>query len=161
VVNLREYRKAVLRQIDKAVELFDQVELPERSRHVERSRVDAGGLNTELPPVAWLRQRDMAHVIFEIEAFILDPVGMIEVQRHTQKLLAKNRREMQAAFNVAQQSLESHPAFRRSRWVIDVDERDIRIRFAAVSIDKAGIFTVQLAHTSKLLSPCGMRMGRV
>ena len=39
-------------------------------------------LDAQLAPVAGFGQGDMAHVELEVEVIIVDPVGMIEIQRH-------------------------------------------------------------------------------
>jgi methylglutaconyl-CoA hydratase len=79
VMDLRQHREAVLRQVGERVQPLDEVELPERPRHVERARVDPRGLDAELPPVAGLRQRDVPDVVLEIESLVLDPVRVVEL----------------------------------------------------------------------------------
>ena len=55
---------------------------PERAGPIQWPGVQAGDLDAELAPVAGFGQGDMAHVEFEVEVIIVDPVGMIEIQRH-------------------------------------------------------------------------------
>ena len=102
----------------------------ERPRQVQRPGVDARGLDAELPPVAGLRQRDVAHVVLEVEALVLDPVGIVDLERDAQQLLPENRRQVQAALDVLQQALEPHPATGGGRRVVDIDQRDVGIGVA-------------------------------
>ena len=91
VVDLGQDRETVARQVEERIEPFDQVEFPQRARQVQRSRVDARGLDAELAPVARLRQRDVAHVVLEVEVLVLDPVREIEFERHPQQFLPEDR----------------------------------------------------------------------
>jgi hypothetical protein len=74
MVDLQQHGKAADRQVEKAVESLDHVHLPQRALQVERPGVDARGLDAELAPVAGLGQGDVAHVVFDVEALVLDPV---------------------------------------------------------------------------------------
>ena len=146
VVDLGEDREAVRRKVEECIETLDEVQLPERAREVERSRVDARCLDAELAPVAGLRQRDVAHVVLEVEALVLDPVRVVELERHPQQLLAEDRREVQAALDVLQEPLEPDVPAGCRGWVVDVDERDVRVGVSAFGVDETGVFTAQLAH---------------
>ena len=89
--DLGQQREAARRQFEEAVQALDDIDLPQRPVQVERPGVDARGLDAELPPVARLGQRDVADVVFEVEVLVLDPVRMVEVERHAQQLLAEHR----------------------------------------------------------------------
>jgi hypothetical protein len=160
VVDLRQDREAVRRQVEKRVQPLDQVGLPQRPRQVERPSVDPRGLDAELAPVAGLRQRDVAHVILDVEPLVLDPVRVVELERHAQQLLPKNRRQVQPALDVFQEPLEAYPPPGRGRRIVDVDEGDVRIGVPRLRIDETCILTAQLAHD--LLSfRCRLQSSRV
>jgi PAS domain-containing protein len=91
VVDLGQQREAALGQVDEGVQAFDDVDLPQRAVQVERARMDARGLDAELPPVARCRQGDVAHVVFEVEVLVVDPVGEVQFQRHALELAAEHR----------------------------------------------------------------------
>ncbi len=146
VVDLGQYREAVGRQVEEGVQSLDKVQLPKRPGEVQWPGVDPRGLDAELPPVARVRQRDMANVVLEIEAIVLDPVGIVDLERNVQQLLPEDRRQVQPALDVLQQALEPHPAPGGRRGVIDVDQRDVGICVATLRIHEAGIFSTQLAH---------------
>ena len=54
---------------------------------VERSRVQPRHLDAELPPIARPGQGDVPHVVLEVEVRILDPIRVIEPQRHLHEAL--------------------------------------------------------------------------
>ena len=54
--------------------LYD-IGLPQGPPAVQRTRVQTGYLNAQLAPVARFRQGDVTHVKFQIEMFIIDPIG--------------------------------------------------------------------------------------
>ena len=66
VVDLRHHRKATGRIPFDRVEPFDHGEFPRRAVEIERTRVDTGGLNAQLAPIARLGKRDVAHVVFKV-----------------------------------------------------------------------------------------------
>jgi hypothetical protein len=112
VVDLQQHGEAAHRQVEEAVEALDHVHLPQRALQVQRPGVDARGLDAELAPVAGLGQGDVAHVVFDVEVLVLDPVGIVEVERHAQDLLAEHRQLAEPAFDMGQDLLEAHLAAR-------------------------------------------------
>ena len=91
LVCLRQQRKAARRQLGEAVQAFEHVDFPQRPVQIERARVDARDLDTELAPVARFGQRDVAHVVFDVEVLVVDPVRVVQLQRHALQLAAKHR----------------------------------------------------------------------
>ena len=61
---------------------LDHVELPQRPRAVERARHDPRDLVGELVVGARRGQRHLAHVVAEVELGLVDPVGIVEPERH-------------------------------------------------------------------------------
>jgi hypothetical protein len=116
VVDLGQQREAARRQLVEAVQPLNDVDLSQRALQVERARVDARGLDAELAPVAGLGQRDVAHVVLKVEQLVLDPVGLVQRQRHVQQLAAEERRAVQPRLDVRQDGLEAQPATGTVPW---------------------------------------------
>ncbi len=53
--------------------------------------MDARDLDTELTPVAGLRQRDVPHVEFDVDVRIFDPVWTVEPEGHRDQPATKKR----------------------------------------------------------------------
>ena len=70
--------------------------------------MDARGLDAELAPVAGLGQGDVADVVFDVEILVLDPGGIIEIERHAQDFFTKVGKPMQPAFKLRQNVLEAY-----------------------------------------------------
>ena len=146
MVNFDQQRKAALWQIHKTVQPLHHIDFPQRAVQVERARVDARGLNAKLPPVARLGQSDVAHVVFQVEIFILYPVGISHIQRHAHHLAAEDGRLVQAAFHMGQHALEPHLATGRGGLVVNLDQRDIGVGMRGVRVQKAGFMACELSH---------------
>ena len=65
-----------------SVEAVDQVQLPQRPRAVERAREDPRHLLGDLLVGRRRRDRQLAHVVLEVEVRIVDPVRVVEPERH-------------------------------------------------------------------------------
>ena len=68
--------------------------------------MEARRLDANLAPIARLRQRDVPHVILEVEARVLHPPRMVEVQRDVDHLLAERSREVEPALDVGMISVK-------------------------------------------------------
>jgi hypothetical protein len=65
-----------------AHQALDEVHLPEWTAPVERALMQAGELLAELLVVAGRGQRDLPYVELQVEVGILDPVRVVEPERH-------------------------------------------------------------------------------
>ena len=119
VVHLADQREAAGREPLDIVEPLDDREFPQRLRQVHRPRVQPRDLDAQLPPVAGLGQRDVADVEFDVELGILDPIGMIDVERHAHQPLPERARARQPALDEVQYVLEPHEPAGRGRRVVD------------------------------------------
>ena len=146
VVHLRQQRKAAGGQVQETVEPFDDVDLPQRAVQVQRPGVDARGLNAELAPVAGFGQRDVAHMVFQVELLVVHPVRKVQVQRHAAQLAAQDGQLVQAAGDARQDGLEAHPAAGRRGLVVDVDERDVGVRVRGIGVQERGVVGAELWH---------------
>ncbi len=75
-MDLRQQRNAIVLQP------VDQVHLPQRPRPVERPAKDPRHLLPQLLVRRRRRQRDLAHVVLEVEVGIVDPIRIVQAQRH-------------------------------------------------------------------------------
>ena len=107
MMNLGHQCKATLRDARNIIQSFDDVEFPKRPAEVHRSRLKSSNLNAQLPPVAGLRQRQMANMIFDIETGVFHPVRMVKIKRDADEFLAKAACFIQAAFDVSQDVFEA------------------------------------------------------
>ena len=82
------------------VQALDDVHLPQRPVEVERAGDQPGDLDAQLPPVAGLGQGDVADVELEVEVRVLDPVRMVEVERHADQPLTEHPGLVQALLDV-------------------------------------------------------------
>ena len=92
-------RKAAFGQPLDIIEALDDDEFPQWFRQVHRARVQPRDLNAELTPVAGRGKRDVAHVVFEVEIGVLDPVRMVDVERDAHQPLAERTRAAQPTFD--------------------------------------------------------------
>ena len=79
---------------------LDHVQLPQRPRAVERPRHDPRHLVGELLVGARRRERHLAHVVAEVDLGLLDPVRVVEPERHLGEPPAQ-RRELRRALGRA------------------------------------------------------------
>jgi hypothetical protein len=73
----------------------DQVDLPERSAALQRPGVQAGGLLGELPVAAGGGQGKLPDVELDVEVRVLDPVRLVQAQRHVDQAAAEERDQWQ------------------------------------------------------------------
>ena len=95
-MHLGEQRETAQRHPLELVEAFDKPGLPKRPRHVERLRHQLVDQLEELFARAGPWQRGGPDVVFEFEGVVVDPVRIVEVHRHPDKLLAKAARQRDA-----------------------------------------------------------------
>ena len=101
MVDFGDERETAGRQAGDIVEPLDHGEFPQRLGQVHRPGVEPRDLDAELAPVAGLGQRDVADVEFDVELGILDPIGMVDVERHADEPLAEAARAGQPLFDEA------------------------------------------------------------
>ena len=143
---LQQHGKAAYRQIEKTVQTFDDVQLPQRPVPIQGPRMDARDLDAKLPPVARLGQRDVTDVVFEIEVLIVHPVRVVQPQRHGLQALAKQRRRRQPPLDVRQHRLEPHHPASRGRLVKNVQQADVGVRGRGVRVEVPRVVPAELAH---------------
>jgi hypothetical protein len=136
VMDLRHHREAAgLGALD-IVEALDDVHLPERLREVERAGVQARDLDAELAPVAGLGERDVSDVELEVEVRVLHPVGVVEVDRDVDDLLAEAARQVQAPLDVGEDALEGDRAAGSARLVVYREGADVHRRVGLLEVEE-------------------------
>ena len=128
------------------VETLDHIGFPERLAAIERPRMDPRHLDTELPPISRLRQRDVPHVKLHVDVGILDPVRPVRRDRHRNEPPAENRRGIEPRFEEAQHVPEADPALRRRRWVIDRQTSNVHVLVPALELQEDVVETGELFH---------------
>ena len=93
-----------------------------------------------------MRQGDVADMELEVELRILDPVGVVEIERHGDQLLAETTRKVQPALDVAQNALERHLAAGRRRLVVDREGTDVRRRARCLEVKERRVHAAELLH---------------
>jgi hypothetical protein len=68
-----------------------QVDLPQRFASVKRPGVNPTDLLSELSIRTWCRKGDFAHMVFDVERVIVNPVRLVETERNRAQLLAQQR----------------------------------------------------------------------
>ena len=120
-MNLRGNGVATFGHALNIAESFNDVHLPEREAHVQRSRVVTRHVPAELAPVAWLRQAAVSNMIFNIEMFVVHPVREVELKRNADKPAAERRVHVQPSTDMLQNIFESNRPFSTPRRVKDGD----------------------------------------
>ena len=108
VVHLAVEREAAGRHAGHVVQALDDVGLPQRLAAVERPRVQARDLDAELPPVARVRQRDVAHVELDVDAESSTQYGRSSDSGTRHEPAAELRELLDARGEEAQHVLEAH-----------------------------------------------------
>ncbi len=138
---------------------LDQVELPQRAVPVERAGEDALDLLGQLGVGARGRERQLAHVVSDVEARILDPVGPIEPEGHRVQLVLHERQEVQALVDGGAEVLERELAAGTVGGVEDREPRDVPVGRRALDRQELRVQAAQLLHRALLrmrtASPCG------
>jgi hypothetical protein len=78
-------------------EAVDQVQLPQRMGSIERPREDPRDRLGQLAVVARRRHRALTDVEVDVEVGVVDPVGVIEPERHLDELAPERRQQVQPA----------------------------------------------------------------
>ena len=146
VVNLDQHGEGALGQPRDVVEAVDDVHLPDGTVHVHGPRVQPRGEDAELPPVARFRQCYVAHVEFEVEVLVVNPVRVVDVEGNLDEPLAEDSRRADPVVNVLEDALEVRAAARDRRRIVEVDRRQVLVTSRLVGIQEERIGTAKLTH---------------
>ena len=93
---------------------MDQVDLPQRAAPVEVAGVQPGRLLGELLVVTWRGEGQLPDVIFDVEVGVLDPVRLIEAERHVDEPATERRDQVQPRLDQVGQAGKRQRRRRRS-----------------------------------------------
>ena len=88
----------------------------------------------------------MADVVLEVEVGILDPVRVVEAERHLDEALAERPGHVQLAADVVEDALERDPAAGRGGLVADVDGEHVTRRVRRLEVEERRVHPRQLLH---------------
>ena len=124
-MDLQQHAKAALGQAMHVIQPFDNVHFPEGLVARQRARMNTCGQDAQLTPITRLGQRDVAHMVLEVEIRIVCPVGLTEAEGHSDQFAAENGGEMQPGLHQGQDLLEPHLATARGTLVVNADATDM------------------------------------
>ena len=107
-----------------AAQALDDRELPQRAGAIERVGRDQAGEVEELAHRAGLRQRDPAHVVVDVEVWVVDPHRRGEVRRHRLHPLSQPLEHVRGSLDALDELVEAG-------WPVehrDVGERARQVR---------------------------------
>ena len=124
---------------------FDDPDLPQRPRAIERDRSDLTCDRRQLSPAPRLRHANPTNVIVGIEVRVLDPHGVVELERHLGKPSGECGDPMKAADDVVPERLERVAVGHRRR-VVDAGHRYVHVGARRFEVQEGGIQTGQSLH---------------
>ena len=153
VVKANQYRETVGRHTFNVIHALDDVDLPGCALHIDTAGHGAGGEDAQLAPVARLRQAYMADVIFQIEIFILQPIGIIQLERRMLETATEIGRRVQPVRNVLQNFLVADNSVRRSALITEPEAANHHRLIGSFEIEEMGIHGCKLLHCSGPRAP--------
>ena len=128
-----------------ALEPVDQVQLPQRPPAVERPGVQPGRLLGELLVVTRGGQRQLADVELDVEIGVLDPVRLVDPERHLDQSPPERRQQVQAGLHHFGEVLEGE-RFRRRGRVEDADAADVPVDRRGLHGQEGRVESGELLH---------------
>ena len=119
MMDLGDHSKAARGNPRNIVEPLNNGEFPRWATKIEWSCEDSCGLNAQLPPITRPGQGDMTNMIFQIEFSVLDPIGVVQIERNSDQTLAHGLGQLDPAFEMPQNVFEPHKAARRRFRVVN------------------------------------------
>ena len=143
-------REAARGDVGDIVEPLDDVGLPQRLGLVQGARVQARDLYHQLPPVAGLRQRDMADVVFDVDVVIVNPVGAIESPRRFDQPVPEDLDLLHPGLEEIEYRLEAQRTAGRGRRVVDAERRHLHQLVSVIHFKKQAVDTGEVFHHRSL-----------
>ncbi len=133
---------------------LDEVDLPQRVVAVQRALEDAGGLVGELADVAGGRQRELPHVVVQVDLTV-QPVRVVQPERDLHELPAERLEQMDPLGQRALEVIQRHDAPGGGGRVVDRDAPDVPVVAVVLDGEELGVEAGQLSH-----GPPGQRRKR-
>lgn len=153
VVDAQERGERAGRDVLEVVEPIDEVELPRWAAQVEGSSMDPGDLGAELTPGAGLRQREVPHVVLEVEPLVPDPPRPVESERYVDHPLTEALGDVEALLDEGEHLVVGHGPGGAGRPVVDADDADRVVRRGAIEGHHHPVGTRHLSHGSPSVAP--------
>ena len=122
------------------LEALDHVELPQRAASIEWPRHDALDLRRELPRASRGGKGDVSDVEVEIEVGVLDPVGLIEPERHLDESVTIRGNEVQPLADQRFEVVEVQ-RFGRGGRIEQCEPADVAVGRAGLDVEKERVET--------------------
>ena len=150
-----------------SVEAVDDIHLPQWLAEVERPADEPGALDAELTPVTRFGEGDVTDVEFDVEAAVLEPKGIVTVERDQGDAAPERRCQVETVLDVSHQALERH-SLRSSRRVVDGQRTAVHRRLGGLRVEERRILRAELftggsisqAHARRPVPMVGDRMSR-
>ena len=139
-MDLREHRHAP------ALDAFDHVQLPQRARTVELPGEDARHLRGKLRVAPGRGERHLADVELDVEALVVDPVGVIEPERDLREAPAERRQQMQALGDRRAHPLGVEHAARCAPRIVDREAAHMAVVASVLDCQELRVEARQLSH---------------
>ena len=139
VVHLGDDTDAVL------LEPLDHPDLPERFAAVQGHRCDAGGHICQLSSSSWFRCVDAVDVEVEVEVGVLDPNGVVEVERHGHQATPEGGNQVHALCDEPADGVEGVPAG-HGVGVEDRRHGHVHVGIGGLEVGECGVDPRQAFH---------------
>jgi hypothetical protein len=123
----------------------DQVELPQRAAAVERAGVQPADLFGQLRVRAGARQGDLADVVLDVEVTVVDPVGLVQAERHIQQLAPEHGHQRQPLGHDLGEPGQSQ-RLGRGTGIEDAQPPDVAGGIGRLEGEERGIHAGELPH---------------
>ena len=139
VVHFGIDREAAFGQIGYVVQALDNIGLPQGAGHIQRTRMQASGLYTQLTPVSWFRQGDVAQVKLHVEVSVFYPVRAIQSSRDFYQAGTEQGHISQTSLKTGDDVLEADKTARSRRRIINAHAAHMLGGIGLFQVDKGGV----------------------
>ncbi len=140
MVHLRQHRHAAV------VESVDDVHLPERAGPVELAADDSRHLLGELTLIARCGQRLLADVVLDVERAVVDPVRVVQRERHLGEAPAEGGQQVQTFADQPTNQCGIKGFTRCGLGVIDAEDADVALDPVVLHGQELCVEAGQLSH---------------
>ena len=134
-------------------EALDDVDLPQRVPPIHRPADDAGDLLRQLVGRPGGSEPDLTDVIVEIEVGVVDPVRVVQPERHVDNPAAER---LDVADQRAEPLVDGPVGVEFGvRPLVDAQPVDVPIGRRCLHVEECGVEAAQLFHHHTSWNPCG------